>query len=265
MNARPSQEPTMAATNPVRVTTPARPLVDDVRFLAPLFERLAARTHPRARLPFVTLCYAQSIDGSIAARPARPVTLSSDKSFLMTHVLRAHHYGLLIGINTVLADDPRLTVRLCPGDNPRPVVLDSHLRMPEDAKLFCHPDRRPLLLTTEGAPRHRIARLEARGASVRILPADALGRVDLDAALRCLTAEGIDCLMVEGGATVIESFLHNRLVDYCVITVAPKLMFGGLKPMDGDTITDSPPLSIVDCGYQPLGGDLIIHGPLDRS
>lgn len=256
----------MAATNPFRVTTPQRPVVDeDVGFLAPLFDRLAAHRHARARSPFVTLSYAQSIDGSIAARPARPVSLSSDKSFVMTHVLRAHHYGLLVGINTVLADDPRLTVRLCRGDNPRPVVLDSRLRMPEEAQLFSHPDRRPLLLTTAAAPPTRIARLEARGASVRILPSDAIGRVDLACALQCLAAEGIGCLMVEGGATVIESFLHHRLVDYCVITVAPKLMFGGLKPMDGGGINDSPPLSIVNCGYQPLGGDLIIHGPLDRS
>jgi 3,4-dihydroxy 2-butanone 4-phosphate synthase/GTP cyclohydrolase II len=254
----------MAATNPVRVTTPRRPVADDMGFLAPLFERLAARERLRERSPFVTLCYAQSIDGSIAARPARPVTLSSDKSFLMTHVLRSCHYGLLVGIDTILADDPRLTVRLCEGDNPRPVVLDSHLRMPEEAKLFSHPDRRPLLLTTAAAPQNRIARLEARGASVRVLPADAIGRVDLTCALQCLAGEGIGRLMVEGGATVIESFLRHRLVDYCVITVAPKLMFGGLKTMDRDAVSDSPPLAIVDCGYQPLGGDLIIHGPLGR-
>jgi GTP cyclohydrolase II len=255
----------MAVTNPFRVMVPLQPVADDMAFLAPLFERLSAHGRARARLPFVTLSYAQSIDGSIAARPARPVTLSSDQSFLMTHVLRSNHQGLLVGINTILADDPRLTVRLCEGNDPRPVVLDSRLRMPEDAKLFSRPERRPLLLTTAAAAAERIARLEARGALVRTLPADAIGRVDLGAALRCLAAEGIDCLMVEGGATVIESFLHNRLVDYCVITVAPKLMFGGLKTMDRSVASDSPPLSIDGCAYQPLGGDLIIHGPLGGS
>jgi 3,4-dihydroxy 2-butanone 4-phosphate synthase/GTP cyclohydrolase II len=255
----------MAVTNPFRVMASPRPVADDMAFLAPLFERLAAHGRVRARSPFVTLCYAQSIDGSIAARPARPVTLSSDQSFHMTHVLRASHRGLLVGINTVLADDPRLTVRLCEGDDPRPVVLDSRLRMPDDAKLLSRPERRPLLLTTAAAAVERIERLEARGALVRVLPADSVGRVDLGAALRCLAAEGIDCLMVEGGATVIESFLHNRLVDYCVITVAPKLMFGGLKTMERSAVSDSPPLSIVDCAYQPLGGDLIIHGLLRGS
>jgi 3,4-dihydroxy 2-butanone 4-phosphate synthase/GTP cyclohydrolase II len=184
-------------------------------FLEPLFERLAAaHASQRDRLPFVTLSYAQSIDGSIATRPAHRVTLSCEQSFQMTHVLRARHCALLVGINTVLADDPRLTVRLCEGDNPQPVVLDSRLRMPEHANLFSHPDRHPLLLTTAAAPAERIAGLQARGAAVRVLPSDARGRVDLRAALQCLAHEGIGCLMVEGGATVIESFMGNWLVDY---------------------------------------------------
>src|SRR5690606_12577372 len=113
--------------------------------------------------------YAQSIDGSIAARPAHPVKLSCEQTFFMTHVLRARHCGLLVGINTVLADDPRLTVRLCEGENPQPVILDSRLRMPEHARLFSHPDRQPLLLTTAQAPAERVARLQARGATVRLL------------------------------------------------------------------------------------------------
>lgn len=251
----------MGASSPFRVTAHARPAVAEMGFLQPLFERLAAAHGPLPeRLPFVTLSYAQSIDGSIAARPAHRVTLSSERSFFMTHVLRARHCGLLVGINTVLADDPRLTVRLCEGDNPQPVVLDSRLRMPEQAQLLSHPDRHPLLLTTAQAPADRIARLQARGASVRILPSDAAGRVELRAALQCLAAEGLGCLMVEGGATVIESFLRKGLVDYCVITVAPKLMFGGLKAMDRDSASGLPPLAIAECGYQPLGGDLVIYG-----
>jgi 3,4-dihydroxy 2-butanone 4-phosphate synthase/GTP cyclohydrolase II len=258
------QESSMGVTNPIRVPTHSRPVVPEVAFLSPLFEQLAQRGHRRARTPFVTLSYAQSIDGSIAARPAHPVALSSEKSFLMTHVLRSHHCGLLVGINTILSDDPQLTVRLCDGDSPRPIVLDSHLRIPEEARVFARADSRPLLLTTAGAPQERIERLQARGATVRIMPADASGRVALDAALRCLAAEGVSRLMVEGGATVIESFLQQRLVDYCVITVAPKLMFGGLKTMDR-AVENSPPLSIAGCAYQPLDGDLIIHGPLHGS
>jgi GTP cyclohydrolase II len=100
--------------------------------------------------------------------------------------------------------------------------------------------------------------------SVRSLPKDALGRVDLIAALECLAALGVRRLMVEGGAAVINSFLKCRLVDYCVITVVPKLI-GGVKAVDRLCPSDDmPPLSIVDCRYQPLGGDLIIHGTLAK-
>jgi GTP cyclohydrolase II len=233
----------------------------EMAFLRPLFGRLAVRS-PDDPLPFVTLSYAQSIDGSIALRPARPVRLSSERAFVMTHLLRARHDALLIGIHTVLADNPRLTVRLCAGSNPQPVVLDSRLRIPEDALLFAHPDRRPWIFTTEAAPAAKRARLEQRGAAVHVMPSDEYGRVELTAVLRHLCAQRVTGLMVEGGATVIRSFLQQRLVDYFVITVAPKLLFGGLHAMDHEESGPLPPLAIDECGYQPLGGDLIIHGRL---
>ena len=230
-------------------------------FLEALFDRLAEQ-RDAGRRPFVTLSYAQSIDGSIAARPARPFALSSDESFDMTHLLRSRHDALLVGINTVLTDDPRLTVRRCAGDNPQPVVLDSRLRFPVDVRLLTHPDRYPLVLTTDRAAAGEIRRLEARGALIRVLPCDAVGQVDLPAALACLADMGIRSLMVEGGASVIGSFLRHRLVDYCVITVVPRLI-GGVKALDRPCTTDDrPPLAIVDCRYESLGGDLIIHGGL---
>ncbi len=241
----------------------------DTAFLQALFDRLAEHAHHAGRRghgrPFVTLSYAQSVDGSIAARPSRPFALSSEPSFDMTHLLRSRHDALLVGINTVLVDDPRLTVRRCAGDNPRPVVLDSRLRFPGDARLFAHPDRPPLLLATELARAEDVDRLEAKGASVRLLPRDEFDRVDLAAALRCLADLGVGTLMVEGGASVIGSFLRERLVDYCVITVVPRLI-GGVKVLDRPcTADDLPPLSIIDCRYESLGGDLIIHGGLGQS
>lgn len=241
------------------------PALGDMVFLQPLFDRLAAHDAHFERRPFVTLCYAQSVDGSIATQPSRPFALSCEQSFDMTHRLRSWHDALLVGINTVLSDDPRLTVRRCAGSNPRPVVLDSRLRFPRDARLLDHPDRRPLLLTTAVARAEEIARIEAHGASVRVLPHDALGWVDLAAAVRCLAEMGVRSLMVEGGASVINGFLQRRLVDYCVITVVPRLI-GGVKALDQPCSPgDLPPLSIADCRYHPLGGDLIIHGGIGSA
>ncbi len=254
----------MAAPNRLRTGVGEGPAGGEMAFLQPLFDRLAARDRDNIGLPFVTLSYAQSVDGSIAAGPSRPLALSSEKSFEMTHLLRSRHDTLLVGINTVLADDPRLTVRLCKGDNPQPVVLDSWLRFPDAARLFTHPDKSPLLFTTAAAPAGDITRLEARGASIHVMPKDNLGRVNLIATLQCLAESGMKRLMVEGGATVINSFLQSRLVDYCVITVVPKLI-GGVKAMDDHSSHHLPPLSIVDCGYQPLGGDVIIHGSIGKN
>jgi GTP cyclohydrolase II len=254
----------MAAPNRLRTSVGEGPAAGEMAFLQPLFDRLAARDRDSIGLPFVTLSYAQSVDGSIAAGPLRPLALSSEKSFEMTHLLRSRHDTLLVGINTVLADDPRLTVRLCKGDNPQPVVLDSGLRFPDGAKLFTHPDKSPLLFTTEAALAGDITRLEARGASIHVMPKDTLGRVNLIAALQCLAESGMKRLMVEGGATVINSFLQSGLVDYCVITVVPKLI-GGVKAMNDHYSHHLPPLSIVDCRYQPLGGDVIIHGSIGKD
>ena len=250
--------------NPIAATG-TEPDAGEMGFLQPLFDRLAAHAARREALPFVTLSYAQSVDGSIAVRATEPCALSSTKSFAMTHLLRARHDALLVGINTVLADDPRLTVRFFPGDNPQPVVLDSQLRFPDGARLLVHPDRHPLLFTTVSAPAGEIARLTAQGARIHVAPRDSLGRVDLIAALRELGERGVKRLMVEGGATVITSFLASRLVDYCVITVVPRLI-GGVRAVDGAGDAGGlPPLAIVDCRYQPLGGDLIVHGSLQKT
>src|SRR6185436_3802051 len=168
----------------VVASTGTGPATGEMSFLQPLFDRLTEHEAARDALPFVTLSYAQSVDGSIAVRPSEPFALSSRNSFEMTHWLRARHDALLVGINTVLVDDPRLTVRLCAGDNPQPVVLDSRLRFPDCARLLAHPDRHPLLFTTAAELPAEIARLEAKGASIQVMPRDGLGRVDLIAALQ---------------------------------------------------------------------------------
>ncbi len=93
--------------------------LDDLR----RFRRSLARTDR----PAITLSYAQSLDGSLTTRRGRPLALSGPESYQLTHHLRADHDAILVGIDTVLADDPRLTVRGVRGEAPQPVVLDSRL------------------------------------------------------------------------------------------------------------------------------------------
>jgi riboflavin-specific deaminase-like protein len=108
----------------------------------------AQKNFNAAERPFVTLSYAQSLDGSIALHNHAPLSLSGPESLCLTHQLRSMHDGILIGIGTVLSDDPQLTVRHWVGHNPQPIVLDSQLRIPAKARLCCLPDKRCWVLTT---------------------------------------------------------------------------------------------------------------------
>jgi GTP cyclohydrolase II len=181
--------------------------------------------------PWVTLSYAQSLDGCIAARPRQPLALSGQKSLALTHQLRAAHDAILVGIGTVLADNPRLTVRLVEGVNPQPVVVDGHLRFPLEARLLRDHPLSPWIATSEHAGQGRQRALEQAGARVLRLPADPDGRVNLASLLERLGTLGITCLMVEGGARIITSFLRQRLADLLVLTVSP-LLVGGLHAVE---------------------------------
>jgi len=230
-----------------------------------VIERLLADVHrARARTvangrPFVTLAYAQSVDGSIALEPGRPCALSGKESLQVTHALRAVHDGLLVGIGTVLADDPQLTVRLVSGRSPQPVVVDSNLRTPDKARFIQGGRRVSWIATTENADEKRQQRLEARGARVLRLPSWVNGWVDLPALLSALAAKGIAHLMVEGGAKIITSFLRARLVDYVVITVAPCLM-GGMSALGALERGSAPRLGT--WGAHRVGEDLVLSGEL---
>jgi 3,4-dihydroxy 2-butanone 4-phosphate synthase/GTP cyclohydrolase II len=206
----------------------------------------------------VTISYAQSIDGSIASRLRRPLPLSGPASMRMTHGLRALHDGILVGIETVLADDPQLTVRLVAGPHPQPVVLDTRLRTPLNARLGRHPEGRSWLVGAADNPAERMATMTAAG--FEVLPCrreGANGRLDLQQTLSILYARGIRRLMVEGGARVITSFIRERLVDLFIITIAPKLV-GGLQVMAAPPNGTAQPMALKDIRYTPLEDDLVL-------
>jgi GTP cyclohydrolase II len=187
--------------------------------------------------------------------------LSGSKSQKLTHQLRAAHDAILIGIGTVLSDDPRLTVRLIRGHNPLPVVLDSRLRLPLEAKLLKN-NVAPCIATTFYASQERQSQLEGSGGQVIRLPADARGWVDLNSLLAELARLGITSVLVEGGARVITNFLSQRLVDRIVITITPRLL-GGLRALENPLnkfAADS--LEFGDFGYQQAGQDMIFWGKL---
>ncbi len=219
--------------------------------------------------PLVTLSYAQSLDGSLSLRRGIPTALSGPQAMQLTHRLRAAHDAILVGVGTLLSDDPRLTVRLVEGRNPQPVVLDGQLRFPLQARLLMG-EPLPWIATHQRPIDHQAhqqkkAALVARGARLLDIPSDENNDLSLPSLLAKLADMGIDSLMVEGGSRVITSFLTGRLVDQFVITIAP-LFLGGLPAVqlpaqNGVTISPTPH----EMGYDRLGDDLIVWGRLTEK
>ncbi len=223
---------------------------------------ISTEYHVKTGLPFVTLSYAQSLDGSIAARRGEALGLSGPESLRLTHRLRSMHDAILVGIGTVLSDNPRLTVRLVNGQNPRPIVVDSRLRIPLTSKLFHENSVTPWVAATDKHPASRREALEASGASVLTFRSDNNGQVDLRLMLRRLGEMGIASLMVEGGSRIITSFLFGGLVNYLVLTIAPVLV-GGLRGVHDLGPKGLPGMhSLNQLGHKWLGKDLILWGNL---
>ncbi|WP_024461055.1 RibD family protein [Marinimicrobium sp. LS-A18] len=217
-----------------------------------------ASNNAKARRPHVTLTYAQSWDGSIASDPGTPMALSGDESLRMTHQLRSLHDGILVGIGTVLADDPRLNVRKWSGRDPQPIVLDSHLRMPPSSRLCQRGDHGCWVLTTVASADNR------HDCEPIVVPGDEEGHVNLHEALQLLYQRGINTLMVEGGASVITAFLREGLADAVVLTVAP-VFIGGYNAIGSSKEGDRGLPRIVALHSHQLDDELVVWGRLDYA
>jgi 3,4-dihydroxy 2-butanone 4-phosphate synthase/GTP cyclohydrolase II len=227
-------------------------------------EQAGQRGHDSG-VPCVTLSYAQSLDGSIANRPGQPLQLSNPQTQTLTHRLRSLHDAVLVGINTVLSDDPRLTARIVGGRNPQPVVLDGRLRLPLKARLLHPPCVPPIIATTAQAGLAREKRLREAGAQVLRLPSQRNGLVDLKILLRRLHYMGIRSLMVEGGSQVITDFLGRHLVDQIIITIAPRVV-GGLHAVTSALPKmRSPGSRLVNVQYQAFAGDLVVFADVEKE
>lgn len=212
------------------------------------------RRHHR---PLITVSYAQSVDGSIATRNREQLQLSSSQSMILTHRIRSSCDAIAIGINTLLADNPQLTVRLIEGNNPQPIILDSNLRIPAQARILERQDHQCLLACTDTNKTERIREVQGLGAEVIRCHPDHKNRVDLPHLLDQLGKRGISSIMVEGGSQVITSFLESRLVDQIIITIAPRLV-GGLPILAQPAVINGAQLSLNPLSFRSCGPDIIL-------
>jgi diaminohydroxyphosphoribosylaminopyrimidine deaminase/5-amino-6-(5-phosphoribosylamino)uracil reductase len=228
----------------------------------------------RYKRPWVTLKVATTLDGCIGdgqekqrAGVERWITGSAARA--AAHELRAKHDAVLVGVGTILADDPRLTVRrpghaAKKGKGPLRIVLDSHLRTPPTAALLGEAKAgAPLII---GAKPRRLDRgllarqrkLEAAGAEVWLAPAARDGRVLLSSLLRQLALREVQSLLVEGGSHIHGAFIAAGLVDSVAVFLAPRLVGSGVPVVEGRGLDWRKPATLGPISIRALGEDLLL-------
>jgi riboflavin-specific deaminase-like protein len=216
------------------------------------------------RVPRVTVHYAQSLDGRIATCTGDSQWIGGPASLRLAHQLRADHAAVLVGVGTVVADNPRLTVRLVEGPSPRRIVVDSRLRLPLATNLLVDGAAPTCVATTPAASPERIQAVKERGADVLVVDPDAHGHVDLRRLLLCLAAEhGLDSVLIEGGGGVITSALRQGLVQRLVVCIAARLIGAGVAAVGDLGVTrlqDAP--GFANASFRLLEEDVIFEGQL---
>jgi len=196
---------------------------------------LIKRKLNKSLYPFITLKFAQTLDGKIATREGDSKWVSSKKSLAFAHKLRSQNQAILVGIKTIKKDDPQLIVRLAKGGNPKKIILDSKLSIGLTSKVLKRNPKKTIIATTNLAPSKKIKKLEELGAKVLVVKRVKRG-VDLFHLLKELKRQRINSILVEGGAEVITSFLKQRLFSRMVIVTAPKIFGKGKNNIDDQAI-----------------------------
>jgi diaminohydroxyphosphoribosylaminopyrimidine deaminase/5-amino-6-(5-phosphoribosylamino)uracil reductase len=216
-------------------------------------------------LPHVALKLALSLDGRIATRTGASKWVTGPEARVKVHELRARCDAVAVGIGTVLADDPRLTVRDVGGASPVRVVFDTKLRTPANGRLVKSAREVPTwIIASPDASGAAEQALVDEGAEVIRVAASAEGRIDVVPALRALAHRGVVALMVEGGAELAGSILAARLVDELHAFIAPLLLGprgrpGAVDWAGPDVPSDAP--RIADPRWELCGRDAYVFGP----
>lgn len=218
--------------------------------------------------PHVTLKSAMTFDGKIAAPDGSSRWITGEAARAEAHRMRFAADAILVGIGTVLQDDPELSVRLpgLPAKEPFRVVADSRLRIPLEARLLAAGDpTRTVVACVEAAPAASKAALRIRGVRLLELPQDG-GRVDLRALLSALARLDVIAVLVEGGAELGAALLDAGLIDRVVFFVAPRLLGGRYAPgpIGGSGRALKETVNLTQVTYRQIGEDLVIEGDLLR-
>lgn len=210
--------------------------------------------------PWITVKAAISVDGDVALVNGESKWISAPLSRQKAHLLRAENDAILVGVGTVLSDDPELTVRYTSGRSPLRVILDSRLRTPAEANVLKQPGG-CVLVTGNNVDSDRVNQLISRG--VHFISPEQPGDEELNLSdiLKQLCSHGVNRLMVEGGARVISSFLSAGFVDELSLFIAPKLLGKGIQLCEKFSINHmEEAIHMKDVKLRQLGDDLWFEG-----
>jgi len=233
-------------------------LADEARTLNEAFIK-----HITTGLPFVTLKIAQTLDGKIATAAGESKWITSAPAREEGHRLRNSNDAILVGINTVLKDDPSLTTRVPGGRDPIRVIVDTRLRTPLNAKVLTQSSSaKTCIVTIDTMPKDKLVKLLDAGAEI-LIAKGRTGQVDLRSLLKMLGSHGVTSLLIEGGAEINASALRSGVVDKVVLFIAPMLMAGtdSLCSIGGTSpLKLSQAVKLRDIVSRPVGPDLMVEG-----
>ncbi|MFH1285397.1 MAG: bifunctional diaminohydroxyphosphoribosylaminopyrimidine deaminase/5-amino-6-(5-phosphoribosylamino)uracil reductase RibD [Candidatus Micrarchaeota archaeon] len=210
-----------------------------------------------SKLPFVLLKSAMSLDGKIACASGDSKWISGEEAREYSHALRSEYDAILVGINTVLKDNPKLTSRVEGGRNPLRVILDSKLRIPLDANVLA--DSNVIIATSEKFDEKKKRVLERKGVRVLVLGKE---RVGMRALMKKLGELGVTSVLIEGGGEVSASALKEKIVDKVLFFIAPKIIGGrsAPSPVGGEGAKSMrEALKLARVSFRKVGEDLAVE------
>ena len=218
--------------------------------------------------PFVVLKAAMTLDGKIATATGQSKWITNETSRAYGYKLRDIYDGIMVGINTVIEDNPMLTARVDGGKNPIRIVVDSSLKIDINANVVQDKSAKTIIATTDKADKDKILKLQAQDVDVIVVDKDENDKVDIEKLLDILGQKNICSILVEGGATLNGSFVAKKLVDKVYFFIAPKIIGGkeAKTPVAGTGILNlQAALTLKDIQFEKLEEDILIIGRVDKD
>lgn len=218
--------------------------------------------------PFIVLKAAMTLDGKIATATGQSKWITNETSRAYGYKLRDIYDGIMVGINTVIEDNPMLTARVAGGKNPIRIVVDSSLKIDINANVVQDKSAKTIVATTDKADKDKILKLQAQDVDVIVVDKDENDKVDIEKLLDILGQQNICSILVEGGATLSGSFVAKKLVDKVYFFIAPKIVGGkeAKTPVAGTGILNlQEALALKDIQIEKLEEDILIIGRVDKD